>query len=71
MNDLADRADSECEHELAEALRLRRRAGPPAMGMCHYCMAVVAPGARWCDKECRDAWEAEERALGVEWGPQE
>ena len=61
MNDLADRADDEIEHELAEALRQRKPAGPVATGFCHYCREPLADGLRWCQgTECEAAWEHEQ-----------
>jgi hypothetical protein len=61
MNDIADRADIECEHELAEALRVRKPEGPKAMGYCHYCREPLNPGERWCHgTECEAAWEYEQ-----------
>ena len=35
--DEADRAQSEVERSLAEAMRARRREGPPATGQCLWC----------------------------------
>lgn len=57
MADDADRADQEVERNLKEALRLRRPAGPAANGYCHYCDEPVPDGMRWCDTDCRDAWD--------------
>ena len=59
--DDSDRADAEVEHRLADALRLRRPAGPAADGQCHHCDEPVAPGLRWCNAYCRDGWERELR----------
>lgn len=59
MTDAADRADDEIEHETAEALRMRRPPGPPAIGACHYCAEPLPPGLRWCDRECEAGWEYE------------
>ena len=57
MADDADRADQEVERALKEVLA-RRPEGPAANGHCHYCGEPVPDGMRWCDVDCRDAWEA-------------
>lgn len=58
MADDADRADQEVEYYRADALRKRLPEGPAANGRCHYCDEPVPDGTRWCDVDCRDAWEA-------------
>ena len=56
--DDTDRADQEIERDLAEALRLRRPAGPVATGRCVYCDENLGDDyRRWCGIECREAWE--------------
>lgn len=45
-----------------------RVGGIPALGACHYCLAVVDPPRRWCNATCRSVWLQDERDLGVEWG---
>jgi hypothetical protein len=53
-----DRAEIECEYELAEALRQRKPVGPSATGFCHYCREPLLPGERWCHgTECEREWE--------------
>lgn len=62
VNDLADRVDSECEHELAEALRVRKPAGPEATGFCLYCREPLVDGRRWCPgTECAQEWQRQEQ----------
>lgn len=63
MADEADRAAQEVEVNLAEAVRLRRPPGPIANGRCYYCDEIVDEDARWCDIECREAWERERDLL--------
>jgi hypothetical protein len=60
MTDLIDRAEDEIEMELAEALRRRQPAGPPAIGACHYCAEPLAGELRWCGAECERGWEFEQ-----------
>jgi hypothetical protein len=59
MADDGDRADQEVEYYRAEALRKRRPDGPVANGRCHYCGEELPEDyMRWCDVDCRNAWEA-------------
>ena len=65
MSDFADRAAETAEQLDALHLQERRPEGPPATGRCLWCEAPLAPFApphhavprRWCDADCRDAWE--------------
>lgn len=60
MADQLDRAEEAIEHELAEALRLRKPPGPVATGVCYYCLELVDPGLRWClGTECMSEWTKE------------
>lgn len=62
MSDLADRAEADIEHELAEALRLLKAEGPAATGFCLYCKEPIEHGLRWCvGTECRDEWQRQEQ----------
>lgn len=61
MADDIDRASQEVERDLAEALRMRRPAGPAPTGRCLYCDEIVADRHRWCSVECREGWEKEAR----------
>lgn len=58
MADEADRAQIEIEREIERLTRHRRPPGPEATGHCLWCEAPLPDGRRWCDAECRDAWEA-------------
>lgn len=61
MADIADVANEtlELELELAGALRARRPEGPAFTGFCLFCNESMGKNMRWCDAECRDAWELE------------
>ena len=61
MADEIDRADQEVERNLAQAMRLRKRAAPAATGFCLYCGEVVDEERRWCSIDCREDWEKEAR----------
>lgn len=60
--DPLDRAAAETEHTIAVALSVRKPTGPVANGECHNCGEDVADNLRWCDAECRNAWEQEQEA---------
>jgi hypothetical protein len=55
--------------ELAIRESAARSSGlPPASKNCLFCGADLPAGgagvqARWCDEDCRDDWEREQRAL--------
>ena len=62
---MADAADlASIQNEIAEAalLQVRKPAGPKSAGHCLYCKGQLAPGLRWCDKNCEEDWEVEEAA---------
>lgn len=61
MADEIDRANQEVERGLAEAMRIRRPAGPAPTGRCLYCDEIVPDTHRWCGIECREGWEKEVR----------
>lgn len=60
--DFADRAEIETERAEQLAAEVRKPAGPAPTGYCLYCgeplaYRPVGLQPRWCDAECRDAWE--------------
>jgi len=59
--DNADRADAVTRAELEAAIAIARAnlVQAPYTGRCLYCGAVTDAKRRWCDAECRDAWEVE------------
>ena len=62
--DDADRAEERIEQVMDDALAEVRRAqehGVKATGMCLYCGEQVPPMLRFCDADCRDGWEYEDR----------
>ncbi len=58
--DEADIADIQVQRDLAAALANRKPSGPEATGKCLYCATEVGKNMRWCDAECRDAWQDEQ-----------
>lgn len=64
MADFADLGADREERDRALALKVRAPEGPTATGACLCCGEPLADGLRWCDAECRDAWQAEQRRGG-------
>jgi len=63
--DDADRADGNIDRSLQDALRIARTA-PPAQqgnGYCWHCDQDWDDLRRWCDADCRDAWEQNRRKV--------
>ena len=62
-----DDADITAEREAAAAPYLlaasKRPEGPAPTGECFWCGETVADHMRWCDSECRDQYEREQRAV--------
>lgn len=61
MADIADKAAEHIERESAGLLAQRRPIGPVANGFCHWCEATVAAALRWCDADCRNDYERDQR----------
>ena len=60
MSDPTDVASDNEEVARNDAQRARKPAGPLPMGHCYYCDEPLHDNyRRWCDAECRDAWEKE------------
>lgn len=63
MSDDADRAEELIEQRLDDALaEAHTRAATPeiaATGECRFCLAPLPGGRRFCDADCRDAWQHE------------
>lgn len=55
--DEADIAQAQLEREMTRLIAHRRETGPAPTGYCLWCGEPVPPTRRWCDVECRDAWE--------------
>lgn len=67
--DAADRAEDRIEQAMDDALAKVRRAqdkGPRAVGVCLYCAETLPAPMRFCDADCRDAWDHERRLKRME-----
>jgi hypothetical protein len=58
-----DDADITQERQEKEEELMRRRPRPliEATGVCLNCEAPLAEGRRWCNADCRDDWERQQR----------
>lgn len=58
--DIIDRAQNEMEaYERFRKHKTRKDA--EETGYCLFCGEPMPKGRRWCNAECRDAWEKEQR----------
>ena len=69
--DDADRAEERIEQAMEDALAEVRRSqqkGIRCKGACHFCGEILPYGFLFCDVDCRDAYDYEQkirRAQGV------
>lgn len=63
MTDVFDQATEreEKDRELAIALQRRKAAVLPDIGHRYHCGEATRPGQRFCDTDCRDGYEFEQR----------
>lgn len=65
--DIIDKANDTAELLLAASLRNRQHSATKpqsGVGVCLNCGAEVEGDRRWCDSDCRDDWEADQRRAG-------
>lgn len=62
VSDILDSADLITELFLRSALSRKQPEGPRANGHCHFCQENIEWPNRWCDKDCLEDWEKEQRA---------
>ena len=63
MADQLDRAQQ--EHDLHLSLQLKHRnPALPVTGYCHWCGDIAPADARFCDSDCRDDFEKDQRRRG-------
>ena len=63
--DIIDQGNAAAEIFRNAALSQRAPAGPEATGFCLNCDARLREGARWCDANCREDWQKQERAKAM------
>lgn len=64
MSDEIDATNDRVLLEAELAIKNIRAAKPEAeaTGECLHCNELVPEGRRWCDADCRDAWDKDQRA---------
>lgn len=63
MSDVFDQASEREDKDREEAIRVARRKATvlPDIGACYFCDSPTADGRRFCDADCRDGYEFEQR----------
>ncbi len=61
MTDEIDHAADEAERYLSEALRQRKPEAPGPTGRCLFCDEIAGDTQRFCDAECRDMWDRDQK----------
>lgn len=62
MADIADITSERDEREHDSRIAAcKKPTGPVANGSCHYCGERIPEPMRWCDADCRNAWDWERR----------
>ena len=59
--DIADNADKQVEDFQRYSAMTKKPEGPAPTGACLYCDEALALPKRWCDSDCRDAFEKQLR----------
>ncbi len=60
--DRAQERDLQYQADMEADRRYRASQGGLAYtGCCHYCGAITGGGRRFCDADCRDAWDHEQQ----------
>lgn len=65
MADDADRSQDRMEVEEALRRRFKPKEEIPPKGLCYYCDADVAHPKKFCDSDCAEGWEFEQRMKRV------
>jgi len=62
MADIIDKANDTAEFLHTVSLKNKAKPGPQPTGRCLNCEEPLPFPERWCDNECREDWEKEQRA---------
>lgn len=60
MADEIDRAQARDQERREDALRHRKPEAPKEGGECLWCGDRLPVTRRWCNSECRDAWQRDQ-----------
>lgn len=63
MDDIDKAQELEQKHREAALSRAKGKQRLKATGFCYYCNSDVLKGYTFCDAECRDDYEKEQRLL--------
>ena len=65
MADQFDKASDleQLDRDRSIAIARQKTASPEPTGFCFWCEEPVLPGARWCNSDCREDWDNEQRRL--------
>lgn len=61
MADIVDQSHDIEQAFFRSALTTKRPEGPPPKGCCYACDAPLNNDQRFCDADCRDDYQAEQR----------
>lgn len=63
--DEADQANDNIARDEAIAIKVTANRGPEvdSTGVCLYCTEELTDGRRWCDADCRNAWQVKNRGI--------
>jgi hypothetical protein len=64
QGDEGDRAAAIQQKDIDNGLKIRKAKGPVPNGICYHCGETVVDELRWCDAECRDAWQRDKLLAG-------
>lgn len=66
MSDVTDKADVIIEMITAAAIEeARKEVHLHTDGHCLFCDDDIEPGLKFCNRDCRDDWDKEQRALRI------
>ncbi len=61
MSDPLDQARHTSDMLLQHSLAHREPEAPAACGHCLYCQTALKPPRRWCNADCRDDWQNDQK----------
>lgn len=65
MSDIFDQASEREDRDRQAAIDRQRRASErlPYVGCCYYCGSITPTGVRFCDADCRDDYQEQQRRM--------
>ena len=62
MADVCDNAEGYADLAMMVGLQMAQASPTPPIKKCYACEEPLPEGVRWCDVECRDDYEKQEKA---------